>query len=320
MARAGASTSTSAEFLLEIGSEELPYQFVSPALASLAAAAERLLKEQRLTFARVRTVGTPRRLTVVIEGLGTKQAAASSEVMGPSKAVAFDASGQPTKAAIGFAAGQQVKVSDLEVRSTPKGEYVFAIKRDPGRPTVAVLTELTPALIASLSFPKAMRWNATKARFARPVRWLLALYDGKVVPCEFAGIRAGNTTEGHRVLGGGPGRSLRVSDFKSYMTVLAKAGVDADPDSRRREIASQVAAQAKAARGVLHQDEDLLEQAVFTTEAPQALLGRFNPEYLTVPKPVLMTAMKEHQGFFSVVGKDGALLPAFVSVANMRIK
>ncbi|TKB64626.1 MAG: glycine--tRNA ligase subunit beta [Nitrospira sp.] len=168
------SPMTAAELLLEVGVEELPYQFIAPALAALKESAEQLFKDQRLAFQAVRTMGTPRRLALVVEGLATQQASMVKEAMGPSKAVAFDQAGQPTRAATGFAAGQGVSVQDLQVRQIPKGEYLFAVKHEEGRPTNVVLKEFLPQLISKLSFPKAMKWNSTGVRFARPVRWLVA--------------------------------------------------------------------------------------------------------------------------------------------------
>ncbi|MEK6632391.1 MAG: glycine--tRNA ligase subunit beta, partial [Nitrospirota bacterium] len=197
----GRSAPATAELLLEIGVEELPYQFISPALARLKESAEQLLTEQRLTFQTIRTLGTPRRLTLVVDGLVTQQASVMKEAMGPSKTVAFDQAGQPTRAAVGFASGQGVAVQDLEVRQTPKGEYLFAVKREEGRPSKTVLIELLPQLVGKLSFPKAMKWNEAGVRFARPVRWLVVLFGGTVLPIEAAGIKAGNRTRGHRVLG-----------------------------------------------------------------------------------------------------------------------
>jgi glycyl-tRNA synthetase beta chain len=316
------STDAAGELLLEVGTEELPSQFVGPALYSLAQKAELLLKEHRLAFGSVRSLGTPRRLVLIVDSLKVYQEAAVKEVQGPSKAVAFDAMGQPTRAALGFAGSQGVPVGELEVRQTSKGEYVFAVKREQGVPTASVLAEVLPRLITGLSFPKAMRWNDTGMRFARPIRWLLTLYADKVVPIKVSGIVAGNRTHGHRFLGTSPLSSrqgLVVSDFKSYMNALSRSGVVPDQDERRRVIHAQLERFAASAKGQLHRDEDLLEQAVYTVECPQAILGSFNPQHLSLPKEVLMTAMKEHQGFFSLMRKDGGLLPKFISVTNMKL-
>ena len=314
--RAAAAT---AELLLEIGVEELPYQFIAPALTTLKDSAEQLFKDQRLSFHSIRTLGTPRRLTLVVEGLAALQTSMVKEAMGPSKSVAFDPAGQPTRAAMGFAAGQGVSVQDLQVRQTPKGDYLFAVKQEEGRPTKVVLEELLPQLIAKLTFPKAMKWNSTGARFARPVRWLVALYGGATLPIAAVGITAGNKTEGHRVLGSAKG--LVVRDAESYLKGLERQGVMADPQRRRHMIEEQIAALCKEAGFRLNVDEDLLDQAVYTTECPNAIIGSFKPAYLEVPQEILITSMKEHQGFFSLLHKEtGRLVPHFIAVTNNRAK
>ncbi len=317
--RTALSSAMAAELLLEIGVEELPYQFIAPALAALKDSAEQLLKAERLAFRSAHTLGTPRRLTLVVEGLANSQTPIVKEAMGPSKAVAFDQAGQPTRAAMGFAAGQGVGVHELQIRLTPKGEYLFAVKQEPGRPAEAVLTELLPQVIAKLSFPKAMKWNNTDERFARPVRWLLALYGGTTLPIRFAGVTAGNRTEGHRVLGKAKGSVVR--DFESYLKGLEHQGVIPDPERRRRMIEEQIATLCKSAGFTLNVDEDLLDQAVYTTEYPNAIIGSFKPAYLKVPQEILITSMKEHQGFFSLMNKDtDELVPHFIAVTNNRAK
>jgi glycyl-tRNA synthetase beta chain len=309
-------TASGHELLLEIGTEELPAQFMPPALAGLEVKAAQLLKDARLAHGAVKTVGTPRRLTLWVQGVAEHQEPISMEVMGPSKAVGFDAQGQPTKAAIGFAASQGVTVKALVARTMPKGEYLFAVKKAPGRKTTVLLPGILADLVGGLSFPKAMRWNETGARFARPVRWLLALYDGKPVKFQFGGLAAGDSTYGHRFLS--PGRPLRVKDFRSYEKGLEKAGVIVDPDRRRDIIGKQIESIAKQKKGLLVRDNALREQAVFSVEMPQAIIGSFDTKYLALPQEVLMTAMKEHQGYFSLLKKDDGLLPHFVAVVNMR--
>src|SRR5688572_4993025 len=305
------SSVAGAELLFEIGVEELPYQFIAPALAVLKDSAEQLFKDQRLAFQSVRTLGTPRRLTLVVEGLATQQTSMVKETMGPSKAVGFDPAGQPTRAATGFAAGQGVAVQDLEIRRTPKGEYLFAVKQEQGRPANVVLKELLPQLIAKLSFPKAMKWNSTGARFARPVRWLVALYGGATLPIETAGITAGNRTEGHRVLGSAKG--IVVRDAESYLKGLEHQGVIPNPEHRRRVIEEQIATICKETGFRLNIDADLFDQAVYTTECPNAIIGSFKETYLEVPEEILITSMKEHQGFFSLINKEtGKLVPHFI--------
>ncbi len=308
-----------AEFLLEIGVEELPSQFIVPALASLKESAERLLNDQRLTFESVRTMGTPRRLTIVVDGLTKNQTSVTKEAMGPSRAVAFDQAGQPTRAALGFAASQAVAVQDLQVRQTPKGEYLFAVKREEGRSTATVLTEALPQLVSGLAFPKSMTWNETAVRFARPVRWVLAILGGRVLPIEAAGIKASNQTKGHRVVGGG--KWVTVRDVASYVKTLERQGVIVDPQRRRKLIEEQIVDICQKTGFQLNEDEALLDQAVYSTEQPVSVIGSFKDAYLDVPEEILMTSMKEHQGFFSLRQKStGKLAAHFIAVANNRVK
>jgi glycyl-tRNA synthetase beta chain len=315
----GTSSPTVAELLLEIGVEELPYQFIAPALASLKESAERLFNDQRLTFQSVRTMGTPRRLTIAVDGLAARQASMVKEVMGPSKTVAFDQAGQPTRAAIGFAAGQSIAVQELQVRQTPKGEYLFAVKREEGHPAAVVLVDTLPQLVSGLAFPKAMKWNETGVRFARPIRWLVALYGGSVLPIEAAAITASNQTKGHRALGGG--KWVAVRDAASYIDTLERQGVIVDPQRRRNLIEEQIAVICHKTGYQLNEDEALLDQAVYSTEQPIAVIGSFKDAYLDVPEEILITSMKEHQGFFSLRQKNSGKLAAhFITVVNNRAK
>ena len=247
MAQPKAHSSGTAELLLEIGVEELPYQFIAPALSSLTEQAAFSFGYHRLSSGSINAYGTPRRLLLVVERLAIHQAAFTNEAMGPSKSVAFDQAGQPTKAAIGFARGQGVPVESLRVRQTPKGEYLFAVKEDAGRPTKTVLLEILPQIIGELSFPKAMKWNSTGVRFARPVRWLVALYGGATLPIEVAGITAGNRTEGHRVLGSAKGITVR--DYASYLKGLERQGVIAgSARASRHMIEEQIASLVQGSR------------------------------------------------------------------------
>jgi glycyl-tRNA synthetase beta chain len=315
----GTSSPTVAELLLEIGVQELPYQFIAPALASLKESAERLFNDQRLTFQSVRTMGTPRRLTIAVDGLAARQASMVKEVMGPSKTVAFDQAGQPTRAAIGFAAGQSIAVQELQVRQTPKGEYLFAVKREEGYPAAAVLVDTLPQLVSGLAFPKAMKWNETGVRFARPIRWLVALYGGSVRPLEAAAITASTQKQRHRALGGG--KWVAVRDAASYINTLERQGVIVDPQRRRNLIEEQIAVICHKTGYQLNEDEALLDQAVYSTEQPIAVIGSFKDAYLDVPEEILITSMKEHQGFFSLRQKNSGKLAAhFITVVNNRAK
>ena len=313
-------------FLLEIGSEELPWQIIQPAMTQLAQLLEGFLANHRLSHDQIRTFGTPRRLAVLVQGLAAKQTSALQEALGPSKAVAFDAQGHPTKAAEGFAKSQGVDVGTLETRETPKGVYLCAVKREKGLPATTVLTEHLPGLLQRLTFPKTMRWNASGVRYPRPIRWLVAVVGSRALSFEFAGVRSGGHSWGHRfLLRGKPGvasKSIRIRRPELYEAALARGSVVVDPVRRREVIAGQLKQLARSVNGRVYQanHEELLDQAVFSLECPNVLGGTFDQTYLALPPEVLITSMKEHQGFFSVVNRKGELLPRFFTPTNMNVK
>jgi glycyl-tRNA synthetase beta chain len=317
--KGGSPAPAVAELLLEVGVEELPYQFILPALSQLAEQAASRFASHRLSYRSMKTYGTPRRLVLVGENLAAHQEPFTDKALGPSKKVAFDQAGQPTKAALMFATAKGVPVENLQVEQTPKGEYVVAVKEDRGRPTITVLCEILPQILKELSFPKAMKWNETDVRFARPVRWVLAVYGGSVLPIEAFGIKASNQTKGHRVLGGG--KWVPVRDAVSYVSILERQGVIVEPHRRRKLIEEQIAAICGKTGFQLNEDEALLDQAVYSTEQPVSIIGSFKEAYLDVPEEILITSMKEHQGFFSLRQKNtGKLVAHFIAVANNRVK
>ncbi|OPX87081.1 glycine--tRNA ligase subunit beta [Pelotomaculum sp. PtaB.Bin117] len=303
----------SSDFLLEIGVEEMPARFLDPALAELKDLAAAALKEQRLEFIKVETYGTPRRLTLFVEGLAESQAPLETEAKGPAVKVAYNPDGTPTKAAEGFARGQGVPVASLVQKTVGKVDYVFAVKREAGRQAVEVLPLLAPALIAGLHFPKPMRWGDLEIRFARPIRWIVALFGSDIVPFEFAGHQAGRATAGHRFLSKGP---IEVSSPAEYFEKMRQSFVMVDPRERRETIWRQVQELAASAGGKIEQDEDLLNEVNNLLEYPTALMGDFSPQYLNLPKEVLVTEMREHQRYFPVTSAGGGLLPKFIAVRN----
>ena len=317
------SASKTTSFLLEIGTEELPSQFIKPALDSLATLMKHLFHDQRISHGDIQILGTPRRLAVVVNELDPRQSSVNLEVFGPPTSAAYDASGQPTQAAKGFAKAQGLAVEQLQTSETPKGPYVCAVTHQSGKLTKDVLRENIPQLLQQLSFPKSMRWNVTKVRFARPIRWIVALDDNRVITCHFGGVSAGARTWGHRFLC--PPQFRRGIDLKystNYVSMLRRAGVVVDQHERRTLIEEQLHSLADSAGARVYGDnlEELLEQAVFSVEGPRAILGHFNAEFLMLPQEILITAMKEHQGFFSLVGKNKKLLPLFIAVTNMKLK
>ncbi len=314
-------TVTSLPFLLEIGTEEIPTKVLPQALQDLAGLGQQLLSECRLDYQQIRTVGTARRLALLVDGVQTQQSSLTQEIVGPPKSAAYDASGAPTKAAQGFANSQGVSIDQLTIKETPKGLYLAVQKHERGQSAKQVLATTLPSYLAKLTFPRAMRWNASQAKFSRPIRWMVVLLGHQALQVEFAGIRSGGVTWGHRfyrMKGKKTGLGVPLINAANYVATLKKLGVLVDPDERRAEILQQVAALTKAARGqveAVHRHE-LIEEAVWGVEYPHAILGTFQKEFLALPKAVLISSMKEHQGFFSLVGKDDRLLPKFIAVTN----
>ena len=305
------------ELLFEIGTEEIPSGYIPPAMEDLRTVAGRLLQEHRLRFSSTRTLATPRRLALVVEGLAERQADARREVVGPTKAVAFDAQGNPTRAAEGFARGQGVPVDRLEVRALDRGEYVVAVQEEKGAPTPEVLLALLPKLVTSLSFPKFMRWGEGTFRFVRPIRWLLCLYGGKVVPVAIEGLKADAKTYGHRFLSP---RGVRVRGFPDYLEKLEEKFVIVDPGRRRDLIRKLATEAATAVKGQAVLDDELVETVTHLVEFPTVTCGSFKREYLELPREVIITPMQKHQRYFPVVDAGGNLLPHFVAISNMRAK
>lgn len=297
------------DLLLEIGTEEIPARFMPGILSQLEALSKDKLSDLRIAYSEVQTVGTPRRLALVIRGLAEVQSDMESENKGPSIKIAFDANGQPTKAAMGFARGQGIDVSQL----VTKGEYVYAIVHQSGRSVGELLPDLLSELINSLSFPKNMRWSNLDMRFVRPIRWLAALYGNEIIPFTVAGVTSGNTTRGHRFLSKG---EIVVKSAEDYFTKLAENHVMVDQNLRRKVIREQIEKIAVNQGGTANIDEDLLEEVVYLVEYPTALCGRFEEDYLKLPSEAIITPMREHQRYFPVMSKEGKLLPVFITVRN----
>ncbi len=310
-----------ADLLLEIGLEEIPARMIAAAEAELATRIEGVLTKQRLLVApgaAITSYSTPRRLAVRVEGVLARQLDMQEQLTGPSWKAAFP-DGQPGPAAQAFAKKAGVAVAALEKITTPKGEYASALIHRPGRGAEQVLSEELPREIGALSWPKAMYWRPNKPeRFVRPLRWLLCLLDEEVVPLEFAGIRASNVTYGHRVLYGE--RPVPIPRPAVYLAALQAAFVDADVASRRHRIRKALDAAARIVPGARwREDEALVEQVTHLTEWPTVLTGNFQPEYLALPEEVLVTVMRDHQKYFAVEDKQGALAPHFLAVLNTQV-
>ena len=304
---------TERDLLFEIGTEELPADACAAAIEQLECAAPLVFAAIGLTHGSVRVLATPRRFVLHVEGLAAQGEATINEVKGPSVAAAFDAAGAFTRAAEGFAKSQGVTPADLIKKTEGKGEYVFALNAKPAPRAMDVLPELLAALVNGLEFGKSMRWGDYNMRFSRPIRWLLALYGDDEVAVELEMLSSGNITRGPRATGS---QTINIKNTADYFKQIDKAGIVVDHAERRGLIEAEINAAAKLAKGVAAINPKVLDEVVFLIEAPNAVAGTFDEEFVDLPRSVVVTAMESHQRYFPVEDKDGRLLPAFVVVHN----
>ena len=298
---------------LEIGVEELPAAYIEPALEAFRAHVAAALTAQRLPYARIEALATPRRLILLMYGVATRQEAVTEQVMGPALKVAFDASGAPTKAALGFAKGQGIDIAAIETVSTEKGDYIAARVVRPTLPAADVLAKIVPEIAASLPAPKSMTWEKGVPRFARPVRWIVALAGADIIPLRVFGLDAGRATFGHRLLSPG---TIDVPSADVMVSTLESVKVDADIASRRTRALALADTAARELDGRIVRDDELADIVTQMIEWPAAVAGRFDAEFLELPREVIVTAMREHQRYFAVEDMTGTLLPGFVCVTN----
>lgn len=297
------------DLLFEIGAEEIPAGFMPNILGQLKTLAETKLNDAHLPFESIATYGTPRRLALIVKGLADTSAEISERHKGPSASIAYDADGNPTKAAIGFARGKGLDVADLVVEDG----YIYAETKTAGVPAKDIVTDMLPQLITGLNFPKSMHWGNLDAKFVRPVRWLVALLDEEVIPVEFATVKSGNVTRGHRFLGAD---EITIKNAASYVDTLKENFVMVDQDTRRELISKQLHDIAASKNASIVWDDDLLEEINYLVEWPTALCGGFEESYLALPDAAIITPMKDHQRYFPLVDQDGKLLPMFLTVRN----
>ena len=297
------------DLLFEIGAEEIPAGFMPNILGQLKQLAETKLNDAHLPFESIATYGTPRRLALIVKGLADTSAEISERHKGPSASIAYDTDGNATKAAIGFARGKGLDVADLVVEDG----YIYAETKTAGVPAKDIVSEMLPQLITGLNFPKSMHWGNLDAKFVRPVRWLVALLDEEVIPVEFATVKSGNVTRGHRFLGAD---EITIKNAASYVDTLKENFVMVDQDARRELISKQLHDIAASKNASIVWDDDLLEEINYLVEWPTALCGGFEESYLALPDAAIITPMKDHQRYFPLVDQDGKLLPMFLTVRN----
>ena len=294
--------------LLEIGTEEVPAHVMPGILSQLKENAAKTFEELRIEYKNIKTLGTPRRSALLVEGLAEQQADLSKENRGPAVNIAFDADGNPTKAAQGFARGQGVKPEEL----VTKDGYVYAMVHEKGGQTVDLLGDTLKGLVDGLNFPNNMHWADLDYKFIRPLRWLVALYGQDVIDFEVANVKSGRTSRGHRFLSEG---DFEIANAEDYVEACRKASIIVDQNERCEIIRQQIAEVAAANGGQAEVNEDLLEEVLYLVEYPTALCGKFDEKYLALPAEAVITPMRDHQRYFPVL-KDGQLLPLFITIRN----
>ena len=305
------------DFVLEIGAENIPASYVPPAIAQLAADAAALFARERIVYNTIYTTGTPRRLTLVVRGLAPRQSEGEDVVTGPPASRAYTEDGKPTAAAEGFARGQGVDVSQLERIATPKGEYLGVRKRLERRATTAVLADALPALITGIKFPKSMKWEASGARFARPLRWIVALYRKDVIRFRIADVDSGRVTYARPWM---RGENASIADASLYASTLKRLGVLLDHTERAQRIRALAHDEAASQHAVVVEDDELITELSFMTENPQLLMGGFDTRYLDLPQEVIVVAMRSHQRYIALTDARGALMPRFFTFTDGSVR
>ena len=305
------------DFLLEIGTEELPAEDLKGALSQLEMIIPQFIEGLRLDYLKFDVLGTPRRLVINIKGLKPKQADREVIFKGPPEERAFDESGNPTKAAIGFAKGKGVDVSSLSVEEMDGGRYVTARVFEPGRNAIEILAEELPKLVAGIHFGKTMCWNESGVAFSRPIRWLLALYGRESIEFEYAGLYSGRSTRGLRF---SSPETIEIASTDDYFTAMAKQKIVINPEERKQTIEKQVKQLMESVGGKIKIEQALLDEVTQLVETPTAFLGSFEESHLQLPVEVLISVMKKHLRYFPVWKNDNELLPYFVSVRNGNVE
>lgn len=306
---------TTRDYILEIGTEEIPAGFVSWALEEILGIAKTEFETRRLNFDSMKSFATPRRIVLYVRDLAEKQEDLTEELKGPTWQQAFDANDLPTKAAKGFAKSKNVSVDDLQKRNVGGTDFAVAVLKKEGLPSAEVLKEAAPAVIRRLVFPKNMYWDETFVRFARPIRWILSLFGSEVVPFSYGTLEAGRVTRGHRFMGS---RKIEIKSTDEYFGKLFDNSVIIDPEKRREKMLAGISAIEKEIAARAELDEALVEENLYLVEYPVPFAGRFDESFLEMPEEVLTTTMKHHQRYFPVRDEQGTLKPYFIGISNNR--
>lgn len=300
------------KFLFELGTEEIPADMISPALDEMRQSFEELLKEHQIQCHSMKSYCTARRLAIILEGIPEREPEREEVVLGPPKSRALDAQGHPAKAGQGFARKMGVSFQDLVIVPTERGEYLACRRWRESGLLPDILREALPQIISSISWSRNMFWRQSRFRFVRPLRWFVALWNEKTLPFEFEGVRAAQFTVGHRFLGK---KKIRVASVDAYLKKLRENYVLADVEERRAKILEEIREQTPNDLEILA-DPDLLEVVVHLNEYPTVLRGSFDQEFLKIPQEVLVTVMRHHQKYFSVLNGNREIQPYFLTVVN----
>lgn len=298
--------------LFEIGMEENPARFLKGALQDLKNNLEKKFQENRIKFQGIKTYGTPRRLILEVEGIANLQEDLNLLNMGPAKSVAFAPGGEISRAGLGFLKSQGVEVDGFEIVDTPKGEYIAVRKFMKGRETEELLPEILKDLVLELNFPRTMRWSDKSLKFARPVKWFLALLNDKVVDFEIEGIRSGRESRGHRFFGS----DFTAETIDDYFKKVRENNVIIDIEERKNLILKLIDEHCVGENERVHVEKELLDEVTNLVEYPFPIVGTFNSEFLEVPQEVLIISMQVHQRYFPILDMEGKLQPKFVVVRN----
>lgn len=299
--------------ILEIGTEEIPAQYMENALKDLNRLAKNYLEESRINYREIKVYGTPRRLVLFIFHINEKQEDIFQKIKGPAYSIAYNKDSKPQKPALKFAQSQGVNVEDLIVEDTEKGRYIFALKSKIGQPTIDLLSQIFPKIIKSMQFPKSMRWGERSLRFIRPIRWILALYGKEIIQFNLNGLDSENITYGHRLLAP---QKIKISSTQEYFKKIKKNYVIIDPKIRENIIRTDIKQIIKEINGEKIINEKQLKEVIYLVEYPNVILGKYDKKYLELPKDVLTIVMEKHQKYFPVFKNKDELLPLFIVVIN----
>ncbi|MDR1621123.1 MAG: glycine--tRNA ligase subunit beta [Synergistaceae bacterium] len=303
------------DVILEIGTEEIPSRFIAPMLETLKTLATASLAQLRIPFNDVHTYATPRRLVLCVHGLAARQEDLVASYKGPHWASAFDSSGNATRAGEGFARSKGISIDDLKEVDIDGVPYAVAEVKEEGKPTRSLLPIFLPELVGKLVFPKNMYWKDPTVRFARPIRWIVALYGDEVVPFTHGDVTSGRTSSGHRFMGD---KAIEIKNTDEFLEKLYDNYVILDQEKRKQKLLAGIASLEHEHNGVVELDPDIVQENLYLVEYPVPFLGSFDEGFLGIPQEVLTTSMKKNQKYFTVRTKEGRLMNSFVGVANNR--